>query len=77
MDDMVWVIWSREHNGWWRANRNGYTNLLKEAGHYTLEEATDICIESNKYLAEEEFREHGPEESLICLSESLLNRISS
>ena len=42
MDD--YVIWSWEHRAWWRANREGYTESLAEAGHYTFDEAAEITV---------------------------------
>lgn len=37
-----WVIWSNEHQAWWRPNGRGYTLDWKEAGLYTTEEADKI-----------------------------------
>lgn len=38
-----WLIWSNEHNSWWRSNRFGYTKNISEAGRYQLWEAKAIC----------------------------------
>jgi hypothetical protein len=37
-----WVVWSFEHDGWWRLGSGGYTRLLAEAGRYTEAEAREI-----------------------------------
>lgn len=29
----MYLIWSYEHNAWWKPNRWGYTTNIKEAGH--------------------------------------------
>lgn len=43
----MWVIWSNEHDAWWRPNRCGYTVLYREAGHYTYDQAIKICAGAN------------------------------
>lgn len=42
-----WIIWSNEHDAWWRANHNGYTSLQADAGVYSYEEAVSICAGAN------------------------------
>lgn len=42
-DGVLWLVWSNEHNAWWRANRAGYTNKLKSAGRYPFADAFSIC----------------------------------
>lgn len=44
-----WVIWSFEHEGWWRPGGWGYTPQLAEAGHYTEGEARAIEADANRY----------------------------
>jgi len=46
-DDDV-VIWSVEHEGWWRPNRLGYTDTLADAGRYTREDADEIVEDANR-----------------------------
>jgi hypothetical protein len=46
----LYVIWSFEHDGWWRAHRMGYTSQFTEAGHYTKAEAHGIVREANAYV---------------------------
>ena len=38
-----WLVYSREHNAFWRANRIGYTRNIDEAGRYSEAEARNIC----------------------------------
>jgi hypothetical protein len=35
-----WLIWSNEHQMWWKADRAGYTADMMCAGRYSLEAAT-------------------------------------
>lgn len=41
------LIYSREHNLWWRANSAGYTHAIEEAGRYSYEDALAICQGAN------------------------------
>jgi hypothetical protein len=43
----MYLIWSNEHNAWWRANRIGYTPQVEFAGRYSLEESIRICNSAN------------------------------
>lgn len=43
----MFLIWSNEHNAWWRPNRLGYTPEIAAAGRYFLEDAIAICNEAN------------------------------
>jgi hypothetical protein len=45
-----WLIWSNEHEAWWRPNGNGYTMLRAEAGEYGFAKAVEICA-ANTYRA--------------------------
>lgn len=42
-----WLIWSLEHNGWWKPNNCGYTQSIKEAGRYSYPEAREILQGAN------------------------------
>ena len=44
---MKFYIWSFEHNKWWAPHSIGYTSNIDEAGIYTFEDATKICIGAN------------------------------
>lgn len=46
MTDEAYLIWSNEHRGWWRPNSMGYTTGLRNAGHYTRDNALRICREA-------------------------------
>ena len=35
----IWLIYSREHNAWWRPKAAGYTSHIENAGRYTYDEA--------------------------------------
>ncbi len=49
MSKTKYLIWSVEHNSWWKAHRCGYTPDKKEAGRYEFNEATEIILDANKY----------------------------
>jgi hypothetical protein len=46
-DAAVWLVWSDEHGGWWRPNRQGYTRKIAEAGRYSESAVDTICREAN------------------------------
>lgn len=37
------LIWSIEHNAWWRPDECGYTKRNDQAGVYSQEDAERIC----------------------------------
>lgn len=39
------LIWSEEHRAWWNPNSCGYTNSMRRAGVYTVEQA-DLIVRS-------------------------------
>lgn len=41
--EVPWLIYSREHNAWWRANASGYTNEIANAGRYSKVDAEQKC----------------------------------
>lgn len=43
MSEKLYLIWSFEHSKWWRANSDGYTTNIDEAGRYGLLTAVRIC----------------------------------
>lgn len=44
-----WLIWSIEHDQWWRPDWKGYTEHIHEAGRYSYHEAREICAKANFY----------------------------
>ena len=43
----TFLIWSIEHNAWWRPASCGYTQVLAEAGRYDRDEANQILRQAN------------------------------
>ncbi len=39
----LYLVWSNEHQAWWKGGRFGYSRNISEAGAYTRDEAIDIC----------------------------------
>jgi hypothetical protein len=39
----AYLVWSNEHQAWWRPNERGYTTNLSAAGVYSHREALLIC----------------------------------
>jgi hypothetical protein len=42
------LIWSLEHDAWWRPAHGGYTRLLAEAGRYPEDQAAVIIAAANR-----------------------------
>ena len=42
-----YLIWSVEHEGWWKQNCHGYSPTLADAGLFEKEEAEKIVKEAN------------------------------
>lgn len=38
-----YLVWSNEHQGWWKPGGYGYAPGLRHAGHFTREQAIQIC----------------------------------
>jgi hypothetical protein len=47
--ERTWLIWSTEHQGFWRHGGSGYTPDANKAAHYSWEEAKKICDNANRY----------------------------
>ena len=67
-----YLVWSNEHNCWWRPGAQGYTNHIADAGRYSRDEAIKICRGANymfpKYGLPQEIMM--PEQDAIdCLGE--------
>ena len=43
-----WLVYSREHNAWWRTNAAGYTNDIAQAGRYAEAGAKFHCNARDK-----------------------------
>ena len=54
-----WLVWSIEHNGWWKSNHNGYTQVRSEAGLYGYEGAKNIVKTANQYCID------SPKEAMV------------
>lgn len=48
-----WIIWSIEHQGWWKDGERGYTEERSEAGVYSFEKALEIVHRANIRLDDE------------------------
>lgn len=42
-----YLIWSNEHQLWWRPGHRGYTGYIEEAGRYDQDEAIDIVVKAS------------------------------
>lgn len=42
-----YLIWSMEHDAWWKPNGVGYTRVLADAGRYHEHEAAAIVARAN------------------------------
>ncbi len=42
-DDELYLVWSNEHEGWWKPGGWGYSRGLTEAGHFSRSQALEIC----------------------------------
>lgn len=38
----LYLVWSNEHQMWWRPGRSGYTPFIEEAGRYSHDDAARI-----------------------------------
>lgn len=45
--EKLYLIWSNEHNAWWRPNSQGYTHSIAAAGRYSLKEAISVSNQAN------------------------------
>ena len=49
----TFLIWSIQHEAWWRADWRGYTTDLRDAGVYSESEAAAVLKRSNTVAVEE------------------------
>jgi hypothetical protein len=47
---MRYIIWSEEHNAWWRDDKMGYTHSIIYAGRFEQREACEIVKTGNRFL---------------------------
>ncbi len=50
-----WLIWSMEHNAWWKPAGVGYTESRADAGRYSYEDALQIVKLANEYHKEKPY----------------------
>jgi hypothetical protein len=43
----LWLVWSNEHQAWWRPAYAGYTAAIEEAGRYDFITASKIVADAN------------------------------
>jgi len=48
-----YLIWSVEHNGWWKQSQYGYSDDLSEAGLFSKEKAKEIIDNANRFHLED------------------------
>jgi hypothetical protein len=66
---MEFLIYSREHDGWWGPNRCGYVRHEAAAGRYGMEVAKQICEDANRYV---DHKHDGPNEFFYPAPEDVL-----
>ena len=49
MNQQNYLIWSYEHQGWWRPEQQGYTKDTKDAARYDYWAAQQICFKANEH----------------------------
>lgn len=64
-----WLVWSVEHQSWWRPGERGYTPNLHDAGRYTFDHARQICREANDFLSGP-----NPNETMVHVDDMGVNR---
>jgi len=47
-----YLIWSHEHQAWWKPARHGYTSDLRSAGIYSKKDAREILLDANPRIIE-------------------------
>jgi hypothetical protein len=56
----MYLIWSIEHEAWWKPNKCGYTFDRDEAGRYPFDEAKKIVGTANQYRGDK-----APNEAMV------------
>lgn len=52
MKEKQYVIWSNEHQAWWRPRSIGYTRWLEDAGRYSESQAKEISQSGDMITAQ-------------------------
>lgn len=65
--DKVWLIWSIEHEAWWKDGGWGYTQLRSEAGRYSEIQARRIVYNSNHWRKDDS----PPGECMVYYAEAI------
>lgn len=68
MENTLWLIWSIEHNGWWKHKGFGYTENLLDAGVFSYTKALEIIDGANIGLKQ---GHNKPNEAMILLTPEL------
>src|SRR4051812_5202005 len=67
MSELMYLIWSNEHQAWWMPNHSGYTTISERAGRYTKAQAEQICNGANYGWDEERNPNELPvDEEIAC-----------
>lgn len=83
IDDLaIWLVWSNEHQRWWKPNWRGYTSIIGEAGRYPKRVADQIVRDANygpminevAVLAPEAFESIATVDILVELAKSVLGK---
>lgn len=67
IEEAHWLIYSREHNAWWRPKSAGYTTDSQQAGRYRYVDAKKRCT------ARDPQRDGSPSEVMIPAPESFID----
>lgn len=51
--NLAFLVYSKEHRGFWKKPTLGYTESINEAGRFTYEEAKQIVQHANRHLLED------------------------
>ena len=67
IQERPYVVFSWEHNAFWRPARCGYTRIIEKAGRYSREEAEAICRDADyRTYAEQKNADPDVPPSEIC-----------
>ena len=67
LPEIPWLIWSHEHQAWWRGNFSGYTRHIEAAGRYSRIDAERICCEATR--GQRKFADDPPPEVAVIAPE--------